>query len=158
MCVGDCGNGKPRSAAKYSKARIPTPQLLPIAAVSYQAPPAPGGGAPPSVPAPSVGAPKLFHCVKVKDRDNIHPCAVPKMVKIVDPCWKPCKRKCGCNSCCKPCCPPPAPCVYVKICVPPCGCERVKCSKKGRKVVFDYGKYQVEVESKDGYVEVDYDD
>lgn len=155
-CVlGIVGMAGIASAADYSKARIPRPQLLPFSTVSYQAPPPAPGGAPPAE-APSVGAPKLFHCVKVKDPDHIHPCAVPKMVKIVDPCWKPCKPKCGC--CQTTCCPPPPPCVYVKICVPPCGCERVKCSKNGRRVKYDYGKYSVEVESRNGQVVVDYDD
>lgn len=118
-------------------------------------PPAPGVGGGTPVPAPEpVGGPvgggcALFHCVEYKDLDNIHPCAVPKIVSIVDPCWKP--SKCGC-------CRPAPRCVQVKICVPPCGCPRVKVSKDGRKVKYDYGKYEVELEAKDGRVEVDYDD
>lgn len=122
-------------------------------------PPAPGSGTIQPIPSgPAVGGPVvghpgamvLYHGVKVKDRKNIHPCAVPKVVKIIDPCWKP--QHCGC------CAPARPRCVYVKICVPPCACERVKVSRDGRKVKYDYGEYQVELESKDGVVEVDYDD
>jgi hypothetical protein len=46
----------------------------------------------------------------------------------------------------------------VKICVPPCGCAKVKVSREGRRVKYDYGKYSVEVTSKNGKVYVDYDD
>lgn len=71
------------------------------------------------------------------------------IVSIVDPCWKP--SKCGC-------CRPAPRCVQVKICVPPCGCPCVKVSKDGRRVKYDYGKYSVELKSKNGKVTVDYDD
>lgn len=127
-------------------------------AAHYQPPPpAPGSGSQltpvPAGPQGDVvphGAMPLYHNVKVEDPDHIHPCAVPKVVRIVDPCWKP--DRCGC-------CAPAAPrCVYVKICVPPCACERVKVSKNGRKVKYDYGDYSVELKSKDGCIEVDYDD
>lgn len=123
--------------------------LQPAPSVYDDAPPAPvgvppaPGGAPMAVSAAPI---TLFPCVKVEDRHNIHPCAVPKIVSIVDPCYKPC----GCCSVPK--------CVYVKICVPPCGCERIKCSKDGRKVKYDYGKYSVELTSKNGKIYVDYDD
>lgn len=126
-----------------------------LAAAAPGVPPAPGVGqtAAPA-PVPDAGPQKgvaLYHCVKVKDPHHVHPCAVPKIVKIVDPCYRPCQP----CSCCRPCAPP---CVYVKICVPPCGCARVKCSKDGRKVKYDYGKYRVELTSKNGVVTVDYDD
>ena len=62
---------------------------------------------------------------------------------------------CACNHPCN-CCAPA--CVAVQICVPPCGCERVKISRDGRKHKYDYGKYEVEVKVKNGYVKVDYDD
>ena len=121
-------------------------------------PPAPGvgGGAPVPTPEPagSVGGAGgagccLFQCVRYKDLDNIHPCAVSKIVCIVDPCWKP--SKCGC-------CRPAPRCVQVRICVPPCGCACVKVSRNGRRVKYDYGDYEVELTSKNGRVTVDYDD
>ncbi|MCH8830486.1 MAG: hypothetical protein IID45_12995 [Planctomycetes bacterium] len=119
----------------------------------YAPPPAPGvGGKIQPMPAGKTGGGKgaLFPCVVYEDLDNVHPCAVSKIVCIVDPCWKP--DPC---SCCKPQKPR---CVQVKICVPPCCRPRVKVSKDGRKVTYDYGKYEVELKSKKGKVYVDYDD
>ena len=91
----------------------------------------------------------LFHCVRYEDLRNIHPCAVTKIVSIKDPCWKPDPCSCECQV---------APCVLVKICVPPCGCPKVRVTRNGSKVKFDYGKYEVEISSKNGIVKVDYDD
>lgn len=85
---------------------------------------------------------ELFACVKVEDRDNIHPCAVPMIVAVTDPC--------------NPCC-----CRYVMICVPPtdcCDCPKIETSRSGTKVEYDYGEYEVEIKSKKDYVEVNYDD
>lgn len=96
------------------------------------------------------GKPKrvhLYHCVEYEDLDNIAPCAVPKIVWVRDPCA--CHDPC---SCCQP------KCVAVKICVPHCGCAKVKVKDHGRKVEYDYGEYKVEIESEDGVVKVDYDD
>ena len=95
------------------------------------------------------GAPvTLFECVKYKDSRNIAPCAVPMIVSVPDPCA--CKSACNC--CCEP------KCVYVKICVPPCGCSEVKWKRHGEKLVYDFGKYEVEITSRKGVVVVDYDD
>lgn len=112
-------------------------------------------------PVAEAGGPvELFHCVKVRDRDHIAPCAEPTVIEIVDPCWKPDP----CNPCCKP------KCVKVLVCVPkkqtccdPCACckdagPKITCSKDGKHVRHDYGQYAVDVRSKNGYVEVDYDD
>jgi hypothetical protein len=103
----------------------------------------------PMTPVPdAVGAGvQLFHCVKYKDCDEMAPCAVPKIISVKDPC-----------ACCDPCncCAPK--CVYIKICVPPCACEEVKCRKNGTRIEYDYGKYSVDVRVKDGYIEVDYQD
>ena len=98
---------------------------------------------------------ELFTRVKIDDPDNIAPCAVTKIIMVPDPC--------ACHNPCN-CCAPK--CVAIKICVPPpnpcgCGCSgepRVKIKRGGRKQEYDYGKYEVEVTVKDGYVEVDYDD
>lgn len=111
-------------------------------------------------PAVSSGPPmQLYHCVEVEDRHNIHPCAVTKIVSVMDPCPQTCNTGCGtCDSCnsCGSCCPPG--CVFVQICVPPCGCPEVKVSRRGKKVKYDYGSYEVEIYSDDGVVKVDYDD
>ena len=154
------------SAKKRVQVEIPRPQLLSMEEVRIStlpvslqgrtyptvapgvdvAPPAPGGGPAPKADSAAI---ELFRCVEYDDTHHIAPCAVVKIVKIVDPCWKP--DPC---SCCRQC----APCVYVKICVPPCGCARVKVSRNGRKVRYDYGKYAVDIVSRNGRIEVDYDD
>jgi len=109
-----------------------------------QAPPAPA----PKMDPAAGGAVKLFDCVKYKDHDEMHPCAVAKVIAVKDPC----DHCCDPCSCCKP------KCVHIKICVPPCGCERIKCNKSGTRVTYDYGKYSVDVRVKKGYIEVDYQD
>lgn len=97
------------------------------------------------------GTVSLYHCVRVKDPHHIHPCAVPTIVQIADPCPPACG---SCNSCCQ--CAPA--CVNVQICVPPCGCPKIKTRDGGRYVKYDYGKYRVEIRSRKGVVTVDYDD
>ena len=89
----------------------------------------------------------LFPHVKYKDKHEMAPCAVPKIIRVKDPC--------ACDDCCS-CCGPK--CVYIQICVPPCACERVKSNKSGTRVEYDYGDYEVDVRVKDGYIEVDYQD
>lgn len=88
---------------------------------------------------------ELYDCVKYIQTRKIHPCAVSKIVKVANPCYDPC---CPCNS---------NPCVYVEICVPPCGCEEVRCSKGGDRTKFDYGKYAVKVTNRRGTLVVNYD-
>jgi hypothetical protein len=102
------------------------------------------GAAPVSVQ--SVGIP-LYHCVKYKDERKIAPCAVPMIVLVKDPCAK----------CCDPCAP--TPCVAVQICVPPCSAcpPKVVCRRHGEYVKYDFGKYRVEIRSRNGVVKVDYD-
>ena len=94
-------------------------------------------------------------CVKYKDLRNIAPCAKPLIVAVPDPCACKCKRSCDP---CAPCAPPKM--VSVKICVPSCTCGPpcVTRSKCGKYVRYDFGKYAVDIRSKKGYVEVDYDD
>lgn len=95
-------------------------------------------------PMPIAGGFPLFRRVKVKDPDHIHPCAVPTIVQVLDPC----PPKCGS---CGP------RCVYVEICAPTWRPE-VKVRRDGRMVKYDYGDYKVIVTSKDGYVKVNYND
>lgn len=89
----------------------------------------------------------LFTNVKYVDRKEMHPCAIPKIIRVNDPCAG--KHDVGC---CGP------KCVYIEICVPPCGCEEVKCRKHGDKVRYDYGKWAVDVRVKKGFIVVDYQD
>lgn len=140
------------------------PPAEPYVVPSMPVPGIPSAGFAPGAPGypigPSYGAEgfPLFARVEVEDRDHIHPCAVPTVVQVLDPCSV--ERRHGlfhryrvaadCDAC-------GPQCVYVEICAPP-GCPKVKVSRDGRKVTYDYGDYKVQVESKDGYVVVDYDD
>jgi hypothetical protein len=82
---------------------------------------------------------ELYQNVKVRDRRNIHPGAVSKIVSIPNPCDK----------CCR---------VNVEICVPPCANEKVRCYREGDRLRFCYGKYSVDVISRRFDVVVDYND
>lgn len=119
-----------------------------LAPVAQPAPtPMPDPGMQP-MPASGAAVP-LYHCVRYKDEKHIAPCAVPMIVTVKDPC-----------ATCDPCNPCAAPqCVAVQICVPPCQCcpPKVTCKKGGERVVYDFGKYRVELVSKKGVVTVDYD-
>ena len=90
----------------------------------------------------------LFQRVKYVDLHEAHPCAVPKIICVNNPCL----HKKFCNSCCEP------QCVYIKICVPPCGCEVVRCRRHGDRLRYDYGKFAVDVRIKKGFIVVDYQD
>jgi hypothetical protein len=87
----------------------------------------------------------LYECVRYKDLRNIHPCAVEKIVSIKNPCYDPCD---ACSQ----------PCVFVKICVPPCECYDTKCRRNGKTLVYDFGDYEVAVRVIGDHVVVDYDD
>ena len=122
---------------------------LMAAPTNAQVPPAPAGEPVAEAPIEEIA---LFECVCYKDLNNIHPCAVPRIVMVPDPCacFNPC-------NCCEPAC------VAIQICVPPtddcCGPqERHICRKGGLKQKFCYGKYAVEITVKKGVVVVDYDD
>lgn len=88
---------------------------------------------------PSTETIKLYENVRVRDTKNIAPCAVPKIVQVKDPC----------DECCK---------IYVEICVPPCGCETVKCYRHGDRIRFIYGEYSVDVTTRRHDVVVNYND
>jgi hypothetical protein len=88
----------------------------------------------------------LYTNVRYEDERKVDNCFVPQIVEIQDPCWKPC----GCD--CTP------RCVAVQICVPPCCEPKICCSKDGRKVEYDYGKFEVTITTRrSGLVVVDYD-
>jgi len=112
---------------------------------SVPAPVYPGEAYPPSGPVYPVEGVPLYPRVTYEDLDNIHPCAVTTIVQILDPCENPC-RSCGPR------------CVYVKICVPPNECPRIKVSDGGREVKYKFDEYEVEIESENGIVSVNYDD
>ena len=149
--------------ASSSNAMAGGPSLFGTPIYFTQDVPAPAGEMPKAMPDPVSGgeAVALFHCVKYKDLDEMAPCAVPTVIKVLDPCPQP--------KCCDPCgacCPAPPKCVYIQICVPtpnPCACAcdrgpKVTCNGSGTRTRYDYGKYAVDVRVKDGYIEVDYQD
>lgn len=81
----------------------------------------------------------LYTNVRVRDAKNIHPCAVPKIVQVKDPC----------DECCK---------VFVEICVPPCANETVRCFRNGNRIRFCYGEHSVDVVTRRHDVVVNYND
>ena len=87
--------------------------------------------------------------VRYKNKQNVAPCAVPKVVGV-------CVEETGCDACCRKVTTRNS--VNVDICVPPCPSkETVRSYRGGRRVVYDYGKYEAVVTSdKDGNVEVNY--
>jgi hypothetical protein len=85
----------------------------------------------------------LFTNVKYVDKREMHPCAVPKIIRVNDPCE--CKSGCG------------PKCVYIEICVPPCDCEEdIRCRRDGDRLRYDYGKYKVDIRVRKGFIVVDY--
>ena len=86
---------------------------------------------------------ELFPNVKYRATRNIAPCAVPTIVQVADPCNK--------DRCCKSC-------VNVQICVPPCDPSKIKVTRNGNKVRYDYGKYAVAITTIGDRVVVHYGD
>ncbi|QDU40203.1 hypothetical protein Mal4_45580 [Maioricimonas rarisocia] len=113
----------------------PAPPAPAVPPKAYSAPPQPYA-APPVVH--SAPAAPLYHNVKVKDPHHAHPCAVPTVIPVPDPCGGP-------------------GCVYIQICAPPCGPVDVR--HRLLKTVIDYGDgYEVELRARRGMIIVDYDD
>jgi hypothetical protein len=87
--------------------------------------------------------------VVYRNKRNIAPCAVPQTVNIsfceieLDAC---CKKSSHLES------------TDVAVCVPPCSCtQKVSTSREGRRVVYDYGRYEVVLNARrNGTIEVDY--
>lgn len=116
---------------------VPTPAEpgTPLAQPVPMAEPVPGTLLTPGQPV------ELYQNVKVIQTRNIHPCAVPMIVAVQNPC--------------DPCCG----CVFVEICVPPCDPLCIKCNCRGNRVVYDFGQYGVKLIShRNGTIVVNYDD
>lgn len=119
--------GQPPVPQEYAPAATPTP--------------VDGSAAAPVVV--STGTPiALYQNVRYKDLDHIHPCAVPQIVQVPDPCPTGCGTQC----------------VNVQVCMPPCTPHTVKVTRCGNRVKYDFGKYEVTITSARGRVTVDYDD
>ncbi len=120
-------------------------------ALAAQPPPAPMPDPVSDAPAMAVpGAPEdLYQCVKYVDEHEMACNTKPIVVQVQDPCWKPDPCKCG----------EKPRCVNVQICVPESCCPPIiKCSKDGKKVRYDYGRYAVDIRVKKDSIEVDYQD
>ncbi len=87
--------------------------------------------------APLAVAPAMYHNVKVRQARKAHPCAVPMLVAVQDPC----------NPCCQVC---------VEVCVPPCAVADIRCTRRGNGVVYDFGRYEVEIRQRGELLIVDY--
>lgn len=107
--------------------------------------PAPYGTAhSPIVSGPSYGAPvEIYQNVKYRATRNIAPDAIPTIIQVPDPCNK--------DACCKTC-------VNVQVCAPPCEPCKVRVTRDGSNVRYDYGKYAVNVRSIGKHVVVHYED
>jgi hypothetical protein len=116
----------------------PMPSPAPLAAPPVVAVPA---AAPENVAVPVQTlhvAPAVYQNVRVRQGWKAHPCAVPMLVAVTDPC----------NPCCQVC---------VEICVPPCQVADIRCTRRGTGVVYDFGKYEVEIKQRGELLVVDYD-
>lgn len=125
------------------------PQLSPVPDPGY-APSVQYAPTPNAYPAPApsgyvvTGAPvEIYQNVKYRAARNIAPCAVPTVIQVPDPCNK--------DACCKTC-------VNVQVCVPPCDPLKVRVTRDGRNVRYDFGKYAVSVRSIGNHVVVHYED
>ncbi|QDT64409.1 hypothetical protein [Calycomorphotria hydatis] len=147
---------EPRRGVEYRRALFQTPApaqtQYPVMPAPDFLPPAPQGTNPPAMSPPVMAAPiGLYPHVKYEDLEDVYPQPVVQIVQVMDPNPPPVQ----------PClaCPPPQPgVVFVQVCVPPGECKRVKVTHRGAKVSLDYGKYEVDIVSRDGVVFVDYDD
>ena len=87
--------------------------------------------------------------VTYKNKQNVAPCAVQKSGSFS-----------YCETCVDACCNRTSQLASVEVpfCAPPCASkDTVSVSRNGRRVVHDYGKYEVVLKAKkDGDVEVDY--
>ena len=84
--------------------------------------------------------------VRIEDPENIAPGAVPVVVAVRDPCLPPWVEGCTDSV------------VYVEVCVPQCPLQKLTISPCRTRIKLDFGRYAVDVKSRDGRIVVDYDD
>jgi hypothetical protein len=122
-------------AATPEQPPLPAPETAALPTPAATLVPVPDSHASPSASAEPI---VLYANVSVEDRDNLPACAVPIVISIPDPCLPGC-------------------CRYIEICVPP-DCEpRISSSPSGRKIEYDYGRFEVEIYNRSRYVVVNYD-
>ncbi|REK28975.1 MAG: hypothetical protein DWQ41_05365 [Planctomycetota bacterium] len=156
--------GPPRVYETAAQVEPPSgPAIVPPPAVEAESeqPPLPAvpdepvPSAPMLAPAPAI---ELYPNVSYDDRDEMHPYAEPVIVAVPDPSsvkhpfyWLVGDAPCN-NDCVQPM-------AYVEICIPPnCPVPQPSVRHNGRKYVYDFGKYSVEVKLERGGIEVEYDD
>ena len=83
--------------------------------------------------------------VRIKDACRIAPNAVPVIVAVRNPHLGRYRSR-GCIE----------SLVYVEVLVPPCPPQRVRVSPCRTKVRLDFGKYEVNIVSRNGFVDIDY--
>lgn len=87
--------------------------------------------------------PRFAHVI-VKDKDEMAPNAIPVTVAVRSPHlgrFRTCVEEV----------------VYVEVWVPPCPLQRVRVSPCKTKIRLDYGRYEVDIVSRKGLIEIDYD-
>ena len=90
-----------------------------------------------SPPVIELPGPRHTHRVRYKDRENTHPHSIRQTLFV--------PSRCGCGE------------IAVDVCAPP-GCPIIKTKRRGKKIEYDYGDYEVDIIQKDGEILVDYDD
>ena len=112
-----------------TEAPTPVPEPIPEPATP---------GAEQAMPAPQLVT--LYGNVRVKSPRHKHPCAIPQVVAVPNPCRGQCEP------------------VYVQICVPPCDPPCVTIGPRGKRITFSYPSgHRVQVTSLRGRVTIDYD-
>jgi hypothetical protein len=96
---------------------------------------------------------ELYTRVRVKDADDIHPHAVPAIIAVMDPHRD---RRARHAQHAGPNLGPNLGLVFVKIFVPPHPPRSVKV--KHEEIELDWGEYEIQIESEDGVVEIEYED
>jgi hypothetical protein len=92
---------------------------------------------------------ELYSRVRVKDADDVHPHAVPAIIAVMDPHRDRRARQAQHTG-------PNLGLVFVKIFVPPHPPRSVKV--KHEEIELDWGEYEIQIESEDGVVEIEYED
>ncbi len=90
---------------------------------------------PPAYHAPPVA---LYDRVRFRDEHQAHPYGIPTVIAVADPRDRSCV-------------------VHVEVCMPPCECEKITRNRRGNRVTYDFGQYEIEIISRLGVVIVDYD-
>jgi hypothetical protein len=85
----------------------------------------------------------LATCVRVEDECDIAPNAVPVVVAVRDP--KMCAHDVVERV------------VFVQVFVPPCPPRSIEISRCRTRVTMDFGRYEVDIKSRNGMIVVDYD-